>query len=142
MFGLLRLFSQRSVKSQTTRKAPRTRLACQQLEDRCNPSTSFLATDLVSDLPGVARVTDPSLVNAFGISLSPTSGAFWVSSNGNGLSELYSGDVNGSDRIIGSERLRTRLPVSYCLKRRLNVLIPHCISPFEASSDTPCRVTT
>ena len=61
-----------------------------------NASPAFLATDLVSDQPGVARLTDPTLVNAFGISLNPGGGAFWVSSNGNGLSELYTGDVNGS----------------------------------------------
>src|SRR5262249_8746996 len=34
--------------------------------------------------------------NAWGISLSPNGGAFWVSSNGQGLSELYLGDVKGS----------------------------------------------
>src|SRR5436305_309546 len=78
------------------RHAPRARLGVHRLEDRQNPSTAFLATDLVSDLPGVAPITDPTLVNAFGISLSPTGGAFWVSANGTGLSELYGGDVGGS----------------------------------------------
>ena len=77
--------------------APRqTRLGVHRLEDRHNPSTAYLATNLVSDLPGVAPVTDPTLVNAWGISLSPTSGAFWVSANGKDLSELYGGDVAGS----------------------------------------------
>jgi uncharacterized protein (TIGR03118 family) len=66
------------------------------LEDRSNPSTAYLATDLVSDQPGVAPVTDPTLVNAWGISLSPTGGAFWVSANGSNLSELYGGDTAGS----------------------------------------------
>src|SRR5438093_13628713 len=70
--------------------------AVEALEDRTTPSTAYLATDLVSDQPGVARVTDPTLVNAWGISLSPNGGAFWVSSNGAGLSEVYGGDVNGS----------------------------------------------
>ena len=44
----------------------------------------------------MAAITDPTLVNAWGISLSPTGGAFWVSANGSDLSELYSGNVNGS----------------------------------------------
>jgi len=57
---------------------------------------SFIATDLVSDQPGVAPITDPTLVNAWGISLSPTGGGFWISSNGQGLSEVYGGDVKGS----------------------------------------------
>lgn len=43
--------------------------------------------DLVSDQPG-ARNTDPTLVNAWGLAFSP-SGTAWVSSNGNGLAELY-----------------------------------------------------
>lgn len=70
-------------------------LGLQLLEDRSNPSTAFLATDLISDQPGVAPITDPTLQNAWGISLSPTGGAFWVSSNGGGLSEVYGGDVAG-----------------------------------------------
>jgi uncharacterized protein (TIGR03118 family) len=75
---------------------PTTRLRAELLEDRNTPSntaTAYLATDLVSDQPGVAPVTDPTLVNAWGISLSQTGGAFWVSSNGKDLSELYGGDV-------------------------------------------------
>jgi uncharacterized protein (TIGR03118 family) len=75
----------------TRPSAPELRL--EPLEDRCNPSV-YLATDLVSDQPGVAPITDPHLVNAWGISFNPTRGAFWVSSNGEGLSTLYSGDVN------------------------------------------------
>jgi uncharacterized protein (TIGR03118 family) len=78
------------------RSTQRRRLHLEVLEDRNVPSTAFLATDLVSDQPGVARVTDPTLVNGWGISLSPNGGAFWVSSNGMDLSELYAGDVNGS----------------------------------------------
>jgi len=77
-------------------RATRPRLRLEALEDRYVPSTAFLATDLVSDQPGVAAVTDPTLVNAWGISLSPNGGAFWVSSNGQQLSELYTGDVKGS----------------------------------------------
>ena len=78
-----------------SRPAPRRPLTVQTLEDRSNPSTAFLATNLISDQPGVARITDPTLVNAWGISLSPTGGAFWISSNHNNLSELYAGDVAG-----------------------------------------------
>ena len=70
-------------------------LTVEPLEDRSNPSTSYLATNLISDQPGVATITDPTLVNAWGISFSSSS-AFWVSSADAGLSEVYSGDVNGS----------------------------------------------
>jgi uncharacterized protein (TIGR03118 family) len=72
------------------------RYGLEQLEDRSNPSTAYLATDLISDEPGVAPITDPTLVNAWGISLNPNGGAFWVSAAETGLSEVYGGDVAGS----------------------------------------------
>ena len=50
----------------------------------------FVQTNLVSDIPGLASVTDSHLVNAWGISSSPN-GPFWISDNGPGLSTVYSG---------------------------------------------------
>src|SRR5262245_19685923 len=83
----------------TTRKrrpaAPGFRPQVEALEDRFVPSTAYIATDLVADQPGIGRLTDPNLVNAWGISLNPN-GAFWVSGNETGVSVLYTGDVNGS----------------------------------------------
>ena len=52
----------------------------------------FHQTNLVSDLPGVAAITDPDLVNPWGITFSGTS-PFWVADNVAGKSTLYSGDV-------------------------------------------------
>jgi uncharacterized protein (TIGR03118 family) len=51
-------------------------------------SGTVLQTNLVSDLPGVASVTDPNLVNPWGISASSTS-PFWVSDNNAGVATLY-----------------------------------------------------
>ena len=62
-------------------------------------STVYLATDLVSDQPGVAPVLDPNLINAWGLALNPNGGAFWVSSEGAGLAVLYTGDVSGSPLV-------------------------------------------
>jgi uncharacterized protein (TIGR03118 family) len=45
-------------------------------------------TNLVSDVPGWAKVTDPNLVNPWGISESAGS-PFWVSDNGSDKSTLY-----------------------------------------------------
>src|SRR5262245_38300367 len=73
-----------------------TRLCVEPLEDRSTPSTAYLARDLISDQAGVAPVTDPTLVNAWGIAMNTTNGAFWVSANGADLSEVYTGDVNNS----------------------------------------------
>jgi uncharacterized protein (TIGR03118 family) len=75
-------------------RPPRPRLAVEPLEARAVPATAYLATDLVSDQAGVAPVIDPTLVNAWGMAVSPQS--LWVSSNGSGLSEVYTGDVGGS----------------------------------------------
>jgi uncharacterized protein (TIGR03118 family) len=69
------------------------------LECRCVLATSYLAADLVSNQPGVAPIQDSDLLNGWGISLSPTQGAFWVSSHGADLSTLYAGDVGGNPLI-------------------------------------------
>jgi uncharacterized protein (TIGR03118 family) len=61
----------------------------------------FHQTNLVSDQPGVALITDPNLVNPWGISMSATS-PFWVANNGTGTSTLYAGDVNGSPFVKNS----------------------------------------
>src|SRR5262245_11163616 len=75
----------------------RRRLAIEALESRWVPaSTAYLTTNLVSDEAGVATITDPNLVNGWGVALSPSAGGFWVSSNGKDLSTIYLGDVNGS----------------------------------------------
>src|SRR6516225_12385887 len=50
----------------------------------------YVRHDLVSDQPGVADVTDPNLVNPWGVSFSGT-GPFWVSNTGKGNSTLYNG---------------------------------------------------
>ena len=52
--------------------------------------TTFKVTPLVSDQPGVAPVTDPDLVNAWGLVSGPTT-PWWVNDNGTGLSTLYRG---------------------------------------------------
>jgi uncharacterized protein (TIGR03118 family) len=53
-------------------------------------ATLFTVTNLVTDNQGVnaAQITDPHLINAWGISHSGSS-PFWVSDNGTGLATLY-----------------------------------------------------
>jgi uncharacterized protein (TIGR03118 family) len=50
--------------------------------------------NLVSDIPGLADLTDSSLVNAWGL-VSSTSSPWWVSNNGTATSTLYNGN-NGA----------------------------------------------
>ena len=49
---------------------------------------AYIQKNLVSDIPGLAAVTDTNLVNPWGISFSPTS-PFWIADNHSGLSTLY-----------------------------------------------------
>jgi uncharacterized protein (TIGR03118 family) len=51
-------------------------------------ANSFTQTNLVSDTPGLASVTDPNLINPWGISFFPGN-PFWISDNKSGLSTLY-----------------------------------------------------
>lgn len=60
------------------------------------PNTVYLQTNLISDQPGVAAITDPSLVNAWGLAVPPTSGNFWIADNHTNLSSVYGGNVNHS----------------------------------------------
>ncbi|VVB93512.1 Plastocyanin [uncultured archaeon] len=46
--------------------------------------------NLVSDVSGLAQITDPNLVNSWGIA-HPPSGPWWVADNGMGVSTLYNG---------------------------------------------------
>jgi uncharacterized protein (TIGR03118 family) len=50
----------------------------------------YVQTNLVSDLPGMAAVRDPNLVNPWGLARS-TGSPWWVADNGAGLSTLYDG---------------------------------------------------
>ena|SRR5712691_8139246 len=51
---------------------------------------SFHQTNLVSDIPGLAPLTDSNLKNPWGLSSSPTS-PIWVSDNNAGVATLYNG---------------------------------------------------
>lgn len=51
---------------------------------------SFHQTNLVSNIPGVAHITDPNLKNPWGLSSSSAS-PIWVSDNNAGVTTLYNG---------------------------------------------------
>lgn len=55
-----------------------------------SPSFNYGQQNLVSDIPGMAKFTDPNLVNPWGIAFSPKS-PIWVSDNGMGLATIYNG---------------------------------------------------
>ncbi|MGA2748234.1 MAG: TIGR03118 family protein [Verrucomicrobiota bacterium] len=51
---------------------------------------AYVQSNLVSDIPGLALVTDTNLINPWGIAASATS-PFWLSDNVTGLSTVYTG---------------------------------------------------
>src|SRR5437016_9782947 len=53
-------------------------------------SPTFTQTNLVSDVPGMAKITDPNLVNPWGMALGINSG-IWISDNGSGKATTYDG---------------------------------------------------
>lgn len=68
--------------------------------------SGFRQVNLVSDIPGVAPLTDPDLVNAWGMAASPGTDAapgspLWVSDNGSDKTTLYSAGTASSVTKVG-----------------------------------------
>jgi uncharacterized protein (TIGR03118 family) len=78
--------------------------------DRGRKLSQYRQINLVSDLPGVAAIQDTNLVNAWGISFSPT-GPFWVSATESGRSVVYSvtNDDSGS-AVVTKLALEVTIP--------------------------------
>jgi uncharacterized protein (TIGR03118 family) len=53
-------------------------------------NAAYTETKLISDVPGLAKHTDPNLVNPWGIAMS-SQGPFWVADGGSGAITLYNG---------------------------------------------------
>ncbi len=51
----------------------------------------FAQVNVASDVPGLAQIHDPLVVNAWGLALSPTS-PLWVANNGSDTATLYGGN--------------------------------------------------
>jgi uncharacterized protein (TIGR03118 family) len=66
---------------------------------RDRDDNAFAQVNLVSDVPGAARLTDKNLVNGWGLSQGPTT-PVWVSDNGADVSTLYAGGGQGQTPAI------------------------------------------
>jgi uncharacterized protein (TIGR03118 family) len=62
---------------------------------------TYTVTPLVSDQPGLAPVTDPNLVNAWGLASGPTT-PWWVADNETDLSTLYRGSDGQPQALVVS----------------------------------------
>src|SRR5262249_60811498 len=55
-------------------------------------AAGYAQTNLVSNIPGLAQFTDPTLLNPWGVAFFPGQSPFWGNDNNAGLSALYTGD--------------------------------------------------
>src|SRR3954447_5183820 len=55
----------------------------------------FRQTNLVSDIPGEAQLTDPNLVNPWGLAAGPTT-PLWAADNGGNVATIYPGSVGST----------------------------------------------
>ena len=69
------------------------------------PGSAYRQRNFISDVPGLAPVLDPLLVNPWGISLTASS-PFWVANNGTSTTQLIRGDVSG-DPVVLNPGLQT-----------------------------------
>src|SRR6476620_2162037 len=62
-------------------------------------SRSYVQTNLVSDIPGLAAHTDPNLKNPWGTAVGPGT-PIWVSDNHAGVTTLYDGAGNARPLVV------------------------------------------
>ncbi len=73
------------------------------------PGSAYRQTNFISDIPGLAFVQDPSLVNPWGISLTASS-PFWVANNGTSTTQLIRGDVGGNPVVLNPSPQTVTIP--------------------------------
>jgi uncharacterized protein (TIGR03118 family) len=102
----------------------------------------YRQTNLVSDpnLTGVARRTDQSLINPWGLSHSSTS-PWWVSDNGTGVATLYNGDGTPQSLVVtipppaGSPDETTAAPTGNVFNSTTGFVV--CPDPSSGCQDQP-----
>src|ERR1041385_7556769 len=73
------------------------------------PGSAYRLTTLLSDIPGMAPVLDPLLVNPWGMTASSSS-PFWVANNGTSTTQLIKGDVGGAPVVLNSSPQTVNIP--------------------------------
>ena len=75
------------------------------------PGSAYRQTNLLSDLPGVAPVLDPLLVNPWGITKTASS-PFWLANNRTSTTQLVRGDVSGAPVVLNPSPQTITIPGS------------------------------
>jgi uncharacterized protein (TIGR03118 family) len=73
------------------------------------PGSAYRQTNLISDIPGLAPVLDPLLVNPWGISMTASS-PFWVANNATSTTQLIRGDVGGAPVVLNANPQTVTIP--------------------------------
>src|SRR5256714_11815691 len=73
------------------------------------PGSAYRQTNLLTDVPGMAPVLDPLLVNPWGISMTASS-PFWVANNGTSIAQLIRGDVAGAPVVLNPNPSTITIP--------------------------------
>jgi len=73
------------------------------------PGSVYRQTNFVSDIPGLAPIQDPLLVNPWGITSSASS-PFWIANNGTSTTQLFKGDVSGSPLVLNASPQTITIP--------------------------------
>ena len=73
------------------------------------PGSAYRLQTLVTDIPGLAPVLDPLLVNPWGI-VATASSPFWVVNNGTSTTQLLRGDVSGSPFVLNPSPQTINIP--------------------------------
>jgi uncharacterized protein (TIGR03118 family) len=124
LFGLLVLpsfTSSAKVANRLAKQAPQDPVSADGLGPNIASTNIYRPTYLVSDIPNLAQILDPNLVNPWGLSMSATS-PFWSANNVTSTATLYGGDVG----------------LTPAFKNTLNVTIPGNLptgTVFNGSSD-------
>ncbi|MGH9872953.1 MAG: TIGR03118 family protein [Pyrinomonadaceae bacterium] len=63
------------------------------------PGSAYRQTNFISDIPGLAPVLDPLLVNPWGISATASS-PFWIANNGTSTTQLIRGDQPAGTPVV------------------------------------------
>lgn len=73
------------------------------------PGSAYRQTNLITDVPGLAPVLDPFLINPWGITVRGTS-PFWIANNGTSTTQLVRGDVAGAPVVLNPNPQTITIP--------------------------------
>ena len=73
------------------------------------PGSAYRQRNLISDVPGLAPVLDPLLVNPWGLTVRGTS-PFWVANNGTSTTQLIRGDVASEPVVLNPNPQTINIP--------------------------------